>query len=216
MAISLGQLAEASGKATHLLSLLTDGNALQKWIDDVDRGIQLVSGNGAAAQDVPTPAPVAEKLLEFVTSANLDALPRFVAADNFKEDITGTVRIWSLGGNFKAKFLQRTEDATEPATINIRKLLKRSRDPAIRSELGSGHEMPLGQFFYLLAKQGNGEEAGSLLVNGWANVAYIPDDDGIVWAVYAYWYAGNGGWNVEVYSVEDPVGWLDGCRILSR
>ena len=42
--ISLGQFAEASGKVLHCLSLLTDGDALQRWIDDPDRDIELTGG----------------------------------------------------------------------------------------------------------------------------------------------------------------------------
>ncbi len=155
------------------------------------------------------------KILSFVTSVSIPALPAFTAADHFKENTKGAVRIWSLGDNFKAKFLGKTEGAIVAADLNVRKLLEESRDPAIMTELGDACGITLSQFFHLLSKQGKGED-GPLLVNGWANVAYIQDTDGVFWAVDAYWDADFGGWFVDAYSVRYPRRWFDGRQFLSR
>lgn len=160
-------------------------------------------------------AQAVKKLLAFVTSANLPKLPAFTAADHFKEDTKGAVCIWSLGGNFKAKFLGKTEDATVAADLKVYKLLKESRDPEIMTELGDACGITLSQFFHLLSKQGKGE-SGPLLVNGWANIAYIQDTDGVFWAVLASWYAVYGGWRVEACSIGNPCRWFDGRQFLSR
>jgi len=160
-------------------------------------------------------AQAVKKLLAFVTSSNVPALPAFVASDHFKVDMEGAVRIWSLGDNFKAKFLKKTEDATAAADLKIHKLLEQSCDPAIMTELGDACDTALSQFFYLLSKQGKGEN-GLLLTNGWANVGYIQNMNGVFWAVRTYWGADRGGWDVEAYSTLSPARWLDGTQFLSR
>ena len=37
-----------------------------------------------------------------------------------------------------------------------------------------------------------------------------------LWAVNANWNQGNGGWNVNANSVENPNRWNDGNQVLSR
>lgn len=159
---------------------------------------------------------VAKKLLEFVTTTSVAAIESFKSSENFKEDAKKVaVRIWSLGDNFKKHFGRKEEGASEAVEIKIHKLLEWSLDAPIITELADKCEITLGQFFALLSKQGKGE-AGPLLTNGWANIAYIRDDEGILWAVHADWYAGRGGWSVGASSVGDPDGWRGGFQVLSR
>lgn len=214
--MSLEQLRELSAKVQYALPLGMDADEVQRWIDSPKRRIVLVVDDEVPTEGRSAATPVAQRLLESVTVVKLPQLPEFPAADRFKEDTKGAVRIWSLGDNFKAKFLKKTEGPCEAMDVKVHKLLKRSRDPAIMTELGSAYELTLSQFFHLIAQQGKGEKAGPLLVNGWANVAYIPDDDGSVWAVHAYWDADNGGWSVGARSVGDPLDWYDGRQVLSR
>lgn len=46
-------------------------------------------------------------------------------------------------------------------------------------------------------------------------LCYIPDVEGTLWAVRAYWYSG-GGWDVEAISVARPDDWRAGSLVLSR
>mgnify|MGYP001595785444 CR=1 FL=1 len=163
--------------------------------------------NGAVAQ--------VKKLLELVTTASVAAIESFEAADHFKVGTEkAATRIYYLGDNFKEHFGCKKEGASEAVEIKVHKLTESSLDVPIITELADKCEITLGQFFSLLSKQGKGE-SGPLLTDGWANIAYIRDDEGILWAVRARWFAGRGGWNVGALSVEDPCRWDGGHRVLS-
>ena len=165
--------------------------------------------NGALVQ--------AKKLLRFVTTVSVGALENFVAADNYKVDTSrkAKVRIAWLGENFKKHLLGLSEGACEAADLRVHELLEQSVDAPIITELANRCEITLGKHFVLLSKQGRGE-SGVLLTNGYANIAYIRDANGVLWAVNADWYAGYDGWGVEAYSVEDPYEWFDGGQFVSR
>lgn len=162
-----------------------------------------------------------KKLLELLSTVSVGAIARFVAADKFVMDITGDVRIACLGENFKRDFLGKVEGPCEAAKLNIHKLRVAARDlskdsePGIIPELGGREEITLGQFYAQLAKQGRGQK-GKLLVNGYANVAYVRDVNGVLRAVSAYWRARNGGWGVGSLPVGDPYRWGAGLQVLSR
>ena len=166
---------------------------------------------------------VAKKLLKLVGTVSVPAIESFKAADYFKVDTSAKapVKIAWLGENFKKHFLGKVENASEAADLNVHKLLTAARDlpeddePGIIPELGGRHETMLGQLYSLLQKQGKGQ-AGTLLVNGRANIAYIRDEEGIFWAVNALWGACVDGWHVEACSVEDPNGWNGGNQVVSR
>lgn len=157
-----------------------------------------------------------KKLLELVTTTSVAAIDNFKATDHFKVDTKkAAVRIYYLGDYFKKHFGRKTEGASEAVDIKVHKLLEGSLDAQIITELAEKCEITLGQFFALLSKQGKGEP-GPLLTNGWANISYIKDATGILWAVGASWNAGCGGWGVEVFSVGCPLRWHVGYRVLSR
>ena len=157
-----------------------------------------------------------KKLLKLVTTVPVAAIESFDAAKDFKvETKKAAVRIWDLGNNFKAHFGRKVEDACEAAEIKVHKLTESSLDAPIITELADKCEIVLGQFFALLSKQGKGEK-GSLLTNGYANIAYIRDNKGILWAVNAHWRAAHGGWRVVAGSVESPDWWYVGSQVLSR
>ena len=178
-------------------------------------------GGIAAAQaflrdEVTVTKPAKPNLLRFMSTESVAAVPSFKSADNFKVDTKkAAVRIYYLGDNFKKHFGRKEEGASEAVEIKIHKLLEGSLDAPIITELADKCEITLGQFFALLSKQGKGG-VGPLLTNGYANIAYIRDDEGILWAVYAFWFSGHGGWQVEAYSVEHPVRWYAGYQVLSR
>src|SRR3990167_1194061 len=157
-----------------------------------------------------------KKLLQFVTTTSVAAIESFTAADNFKVDTKkAATRIYYLGDSFKKHFGRKEEGASEATKIKVHKLVEWSLDAPIITELADKCEITLGQFFALLSKQGKGE-SGPLLTNGWANIAYIRDDEGILWAVLASWYSAYGGWDVFARSVERPLRWFDGYQVVSR
>ena len=116
---------------------------------------------------------------------------------------------------FLNMFLKKVEENVGDATIVVHCLEKASLDAPIMAELGDRAEIQLAHFFGLLKVQSKGEE-GALLVNGYANIAYIRGTDGNFWAVRAYWRSGCGDWDVRADSVVDPGGWSGGRQVLSR
>ena len=74
-------------------------------------------------------------------------------------------------------------------------------------------EISLGQFFAAFAKQPNGEK-GALLTSGYANVGYVRDVNGVLWAVDGDWRGR--GWRFGAVPLGNPYGWRDGTRFLSR
>ncbi len=95
-------------------------------------------------------------------------------------------------------------------------LLKRaSPDAPILAGLEDKAEVSLAHMFDLLKKQAHGEE-GVLLTNGYANIFYVRDADGILWAVVAYWGSGYRDWLVEAHSIGTPGRWGGGGRVFSR
>lgn len=152
-------------------------------------------------------------LLKFINRIFLPAIQRFVASESFGSDNPDGIKFY-LGVNFKKHFLGKIEENVEGTWIAVYQLGKKSRDPEIMVKLGvDSRIVKLSQFFALIKAQARGQK-GSLLVNGFANIAYIEDNEGIVWAVNAYW-SGN-DWGVGASSVEDPFEWVEGYQVLSR
>jgi len=88
-------------------------------------------------------------------------------------------------------------------------------DAPIIAELGGNEkaETTLTEVFSLMEKQPNGEE-GALLNNGWWNILYVKDQNGVLRTVSVCWLVD--GWNVYARSVGDPYGWYDGYQVFSR
>ncbi|OGZ64014.1 MAG: hypothetical protein A3A98_03630 [Candidatus Staskawiczbacteria bacterium RIFCSPLOWO2_01_FULL_40_39] len=151
-------------------------------------------------------------VLKLVTSGiKVAGAKRFVAdKDSLKEANVG----WT-GENFNQFFLGKVEENVQDGIIAIHRLEKRSVDAPIRKELGQEREeIALAHFFDLLKKQSKGQE-GHLLVNGYANIAYIKDKNGNFWAVGALWHSYYRYWSVYARSVGHPRGWRAGDQVLS-
>jgi hypothetical protein len=150
-------------------------------------------------------------LLKLVDKVSASGAKRFVSDKaSLKEANIG----WT-NSDFDKFFLGKVEESIKDATIVIHVLQKGSLDAPIRKELGEQREeTTLTHFFDLLKKQSNGQE-GHLLVNGYANIAYIRDKAGKLWAVDAYWYSDDRYWSVRASSVECPHEWDAGRRVLS-
>ena len=148
------------------------------------------------------------KLLELIATIELPSCEKFVAADEFRANYSD-IKLW-MSENFQKKFLGKIEENVEAATLRIHKLLQGSRDPEI---IGGQEETTLYHLFTLLMKQAGGE-SGLLLTNGRANIFFIRDINGELWAVYMRWSSGD--WCLLAYPVEDPDVWLDGFLFVFR
>ena len=157
-------------------------------------------------------------LLQYVGSITYGptAFP-FIASEHF---VCGTgpdaaVKISYLSDNFRAWFLNKTEEQKDETVLRYAKLRKSSVDAPIITELGGEveAEISLCEVFSLMERQKHGED-GPLLTNGWWNIFYIKDINGVLRAVRVFWSAG--GWYVRAYSIEYPDTWLDGSRVFSR
>jgi len=166
------------------------------------------------------PAPVEpRKLLESVATAALASVESFVAVERFVVD-TGKkapVKLGWLGDNFKEHFLPKVETQIEGTEVKISKLLEASLDPPIINALGGEEkaETSLAHLYALLLLQPKGQK-GKLLTNGYANIFYIRDAKGVLWAVRARWDDIYDYWHVEANPVSRPNAWNDGGRVVSR
>lgn len=195
-------------------------------LGQIEAGINKIGGEDAfmrllAGELNVVPAKPADpkKLLELMTAVSVAACEKFVAKEHFKVD-TGKkakVKIAFLWDNFSKHFLPKTEEGVLAGELKVHKLLQSSLDAPIMTELGDprSYSTTLADMWGMLEKQPGGEE-GALLVNGYANIFYIHDTEGNLWAVSAYWGASRGGWYVEANSVGSPDGWRGGRQVLSR
>lgn len=157
------------------------------------------------------------KLLALLTTIKTVAVSEFIAADHFRvgETVDGVKISRSMGDNFGRYFLPKIEKNTAEAEIRVYRLLTNSRDIPIITELGGEDiaKTTLAHLWQTLKLQGDGQE-GTLFTNGWANIFYIHDINGTLWAVYACWCGG--GWRLGADSIEDPPSWDAGSLVYSR
>lgn len=166
--------------------------------------------------------PTASDLLELVTTVSLPAIEAFSAKNSFRKDGQAPrgVRIGWLGDNFTRAFLSGTgknEIDVPAADFRVQRLRRNSVDPPIIKELGGEEvvETSLAHVFELMAGQPTGQ-SGTLLTNGYANIFYVRDSAGTLWAVSCRWYASYQGWSVEAFPVLRPFDWGAGRRVVSR
>ena len=149
-------------------------------------------------------------LLERVASIAVPAIQRFVAENCLKEANVG----WT-GSAFDRLFRHNVEEGVPESELVASQLKGASLDVPILTELGDKAEIPLAHMFHLLRQQAHREE-GILLTNGYANIFYVRDRNGTLWAVSAFWFSVYRYWNVEAYSVGSPDRWSGGYQVFSR
>lgn len=131
----------------------------------------------------------------------------------FKKDNSDGIKFSGFGGNFTSNFLEKVENKVPKGELKAHKLLRGAKDPEIIAALGDGHETYLVDLYGLLTQQYHGED-GLLLTNGFANIFYIRDASGNLWAVYAFW--DGGGWDVLARSIVSPIGWNADRQVFGR
>ena len=141
----------------------------------------------------------------------------FVASDRFvvNTEKNAPVKISYLGDNFMDWFLGKEEQPFGGSTLNYGRLSRSSLDGPIIAKLGgeAKAETTLTELFSLMEMQKNGE-SGPLLINGYANIFYIRDVNGVLRAVSAYW--NSDGWRVAAHSIAGPHWWGGGDQVFSR
>jgi hypothetical protein len=186
------------------------------WIGkkkELHRKIQQVLRRSTGATDVG--AVSATTLLELVTTVQTAAVEAFSAKEKLAIGTQDGVKIVWHGDNFKTHFLGKCELDVPARDLRVHKLRKKSLDAPIIAELGGQElvETHLATMFEMLKKQVQGQK-GDLLVNGYANIFYIKDDVGVLWAVGADW--GGGGWSLDADSVTYPYAWSADGQVVSR
>ena len=150
-----------------------------------------------------------------VATVTVPAAARFVAAEHFVADGSGRVEVpiaW-LGANFKRRFLTKREEPAAAGSLTAFDLRAATPNRAILAELGERAETKLADLWHLLQHQPAGEP-GLLLTNAYANIFYIGDADGVVWAVDVVW--GGAGWEMGATPLDDPTRWRAGHQVVAR
>ena len=125
-----------------------------------------------------------------------------------KKITIGNFNITYIWNGFKDRF---GEPEVEPKKFKPKfvTLSKDMLDSEILAEY-KPEEISLDELAYLL------ESKEGLLTNGYANIFYIKDEKGTLWAVLADWNSGRGGWHVHAFSVVRLSGWDAGRQVVSR
>jgi hypothetical protein len=212
-------LREVTGPLNQLLTNLSGQDGPQ-WLEEFKRFLRREPcwTNGNVTQVTqPKHAP---SILELVSTIVVSATTAKLAKEKFVINTkrNAPVKITHLGNNFKTWFLSgkgKTEGPISEQTIRYHKLRQSSVDGPIIVELGGEEksETTLSEMFALMEKQGKGED-GVLLNNGYANIFYIRDQNGVLRTVDVSWRGD--GWRVNARSVESPDGWDDGHQVFSR
>jgi hypothetical protein len=159
----------------------------------------------------------ANTILEVVTTVDVPASQGFVANEKFVAHTAGHVRpkITYLWENFSPWYLGKTEPVRAAHTLRCFDLRHPSVDIPMIMELGGERkcETLLSDMFYLMEKQGDGEE-GALLTNCGCNIFYIRDVDDILRAAFVRWDAI--GWYVHAFPIGHAYTWETGYRVFSR
>lgn len=124
-----------------------------------------------------------------------------------------TVQFGWIGPDFLAEFGDMAIAERNGYEMEMYELLKNSVDGPIRAELPANHSTDPAALWGLLVEQPRGGD-GHLLVNGYANIFYMPNKDGVTRAVDVT--RRDDGWYVGAYSVGHRGGWSQGGRVFSR
>jgi len=176
---------------------------------------------------------VPQPLLTRVGTAKVQLMKKLTVSEFFNKN-NSLVRIRYIGDNFKKCFYGKVEEqpnanetahsdgpyrtlgenGADKSVLRYHTLNRRSVDGPIIKELGGEDKVKTTLFHIaaLISKQPNGKQ-GALLTNGYANIFYVHDINGVLRAVRVCW--GGYGWSVVAYSVEYPDEWSADDRVFS-
>ncbi len=159
--------------------------------------------------------PVSERtyrVLRPVAPEPVESRP-FRADDTFFNKKSG-VKMVDHGDQFKAWFSGLVEEDVPEGMLAPFTLTQSANDTEIITDLGgeAAAEVTLGEVWRLMKRQANGE-GSALLNNGWANIFYVRDVNGVLRAVDVGW--DGGGWRARALAL-DGYGWDGGGQAFSR
>lgn len=194
---------EAHGTLIDLFEKLA-GQKGEAWLENLNELKKLLRKGCVAKPTYKVLRPVAPKSTE----------PRpFKANETFFSKSSG-VKMVPHGSNFTAWFTGKAEENIPTGDLVPFVLTEYAYDNEIVANLGGEEkaETTLGEIWRLLERQANGEE-GVLLTNGYANIFYVRDVNGVLRAVDVLWRGG--GWNAYALALGGG-GWSGGDRVFSR
>jgi len=154
---------------------------------------------------MPDPIDPKGALLQPLETAVVPAIPSpVVIRDWVKKNLN--VKFATIWAEFQSRFFDKTENPMAEVTYRKYKLLRISADGPIIAELGGDTKVAgtVAAAFTLLQRQGNGQP-GFLQTNGYANIFYVKDKNGILCAIRIGWT--DEGWVIDAISVQDPLAW---------
>ena len=148
------------------------------------------------------------------TTASVRSGP-FRADQHFRESIAtdAEVSIAWLGDTFRRRFVPLSEAAAEGAKLRVVSLQRPMRADDIVMQLGLRKEATLAALWCLLRRQPRGE-AGPLSTDAAANLMFMRDGAGALWAVDVVW--GGAGWEIGASATDADRPWPAGTRVIGR
>lgn len=155
---------------------------------------------------------VVEQIADLIIAGKRAASQKFCADRTFfgKTDVKVAYR----GDQFTAWFKEKVETNPRTGELTAFNLPRVMTDAELIAHLGgeARAEVSLAEVWQLVERQKNGEE-GVLLTNGWANLFYVEDANGVLRVVDVYWL--DDGW---CFNADALYGfrWSDARRAFSR
>lgn len=218
---------DVSGKIDQVADLVRQGLRKDAKAGKVDAlMLQCVIEHGGLFQEALLPVAIKigsisrlidSALLEPIGVVPAGAVETFSAADKFRKGETDDVVIGWIGDNFQNHFGAKIESGVLAQNLRIHRLRKGSVDRPIIDELGGETvvETNLVTMWEMMKKQGHGQQ-GDLLTNGYANIFYIKDAKGVLWAVYCFWDSDYGYWYVCASPITHLCEWFAGSQAGSQ
>ena len=156
---------------------------------------------------------------EFPKTAEFKAIDHLqITPDN--ERVTAELVIGYISPNVEDNFLAdggKVETSIFDSKLRPYRLRKDSVDGPIIADLGGveAAETTVAEMIALMKAQGRGQQ-GILLTNGYANIFYIKDTKGVLWAVCCDWHSDGRCWLVSAGPIAGPGTWSAGFRVFSR
>lgn len=155
-----------------------------------------------------------EPILELIGTVTVPAMNEGTVVKDYIDALRKKRKVYTWG-DFEKWFFGKKIEPISKSELRHHKLRRGSADGPIIAELGGKEkaETTLREMFVLMEMQANGED-GALLTDGYANIFYIRDINGVLRAVDCHW--SDGGWSLYASSVGRPIGWSTGGQVFSR